>query len=596
MSSNTNAIESSQIRNGKAQVNEYGMLRLRVVFLIRPGWIDLFNKVLGSNFSSGYNHNNAASATNISISPPPPIVSGSMASSVSPGIGTDTSNHSTASSASSSKDDMKSCGNSINELFSKVFLNKLFSEDVEESKYNNVFVESIQVATRKSSTIYSVNPSFGGFHIDVIDDSDKSVNGESINEASNGNSVQSTASASASTSSPRKPKLNGSSNVSSLSSSASSSPKDKKSGNKKYNQHLKKSQLDDVKPKDRRYIADISRELWYLESKYQLAKWCSTLPPSESPCSESWCVPWNSVPPDSDDEDSDDDELINEKGMATVTRLGEMLDSKKVRKLVLKLDGASGGKGVFFVQSGSELMKQLRDYRISQEALPFAHERRNFTPNWAIQQYIHPPMLICGNRKFTIRVFSVILGNTSFIHPVYEVRAAPQEYDINDIDNDREADITNGGGVAAMHDRRYLAKDIPELAPILGNIHDFVAKFTNPTKGRPVPSEEDHWKERHKDTDEYSDSVVDFRKEMIDQMGGVSAAVVAHDVMVDQNGKLYLLETNHSPAAPPDELEGVFGEHLNELIIDFVRILLWGALNNDRTYTKSKPPSPWLLM
>mmetsp|Transcript_20822 Transcript_20822/g.25216 ORF Transcript_20822/g.25216 Transcript_20822/m.25216 type:complete len:395 (+) Transcript_20822:230-1414(+) len=281
--------------------------------------------------------------------------------------------------------------------------------------------------------------------------------------------------------------------------------------------------------------ADISHKYWYLESKYWLAK--SNL----SQCPESYAIEWSCEP---------------EKFVA---RIDSFISAES--PFVLKRDGGSGGSDINFVQSKEELVNFLVRAQETEEALPFINNRS--ITNWGLQRFIKPPFLLPkGNQfhKFSLRVYCIVLEDSDWMYSQVEVRLAPEPYTGANLSN-VGSHITNG----TRNGYRYLSTDFQELEFLKEVMVDFVSSLHRPELAPEI-------------TDDVEDLTLDQHRcfsQKLDDVAYSPCAVLAHDIMVDTNRRLYLIETNHSPSAPsPDTLDHKFLSHLDNFVCDMFELLL----------------------
>ncbi|KAH9251829.1 hypothetical protein BASA81_010272 [Batrachochytrium salamandrivorans] len=285
-------------------------------------------------------------------------------------------------------------------------------------------------------------------------------------------------------------------------------------------------------------VADCSTRFANLSSKVRLAKWVRGLVEPPIPvCPQSGWLRW--------DYDMSTPELGSEF----------LLDMKQNgTTYVMKKDGASGGSGIYFVNSIAQVERIVLEGIDLEEALPFLDERRDAIADWAVQRHIDSPMLLLGGHKFHLRAFVVHVDNRVFFYDTYEVRIAPLKWTMDF--EDRNCHITNGGGSEAHHERRFLAKDF-ELE--LGNIcRTKVPEFL-------------HYVLANAQSPESSEDL---------QPGWLPASVMGLDIMVDTTGRLHLLEANHSMAAPPVDEMTEFGCHVRQLCRRIVRQIVAAPLGH----------------
>ena len=287
-------------------------------------------------------------------------------------------------------------------------------------------------------------------------------------------------------------------------------------------------------------VADSSTKFINLSSKVRLAKWVRKL--QNTPftiCPSSGWLRW--------DLEIENVEEFRKQITNEVEEGAEFLrDVSPTHPWVIKKDGASGGNGIVFVSNLQQVKKALDEGRDLEEALPFLDDRRESIANWAAQRHIDKPMLLMDGHKFHLRAYVVGVGNRVFHYSRFEVRVAPVKWESDFAV--KGCHITNGGGSDAHHERRYLADQFPELAPAVAKLPEYLRYIVT------------HCQEP--ETAEVPDA------------SWTACAVMGLDIMVDVDYNLYLLEANHSPAAPPfDELHR-FGCHVRRFCQRLVRLLV----------------------
>ena len=289
-------------------------------------------------------------------------------------------------------------------------------------------------------------------------------------------------------------------------------------------------------------VADSSTKFINISSKVRLAKWLRKIDsPKFAICPPSGWIRW-----DFEIDDVAMFEKMIHKNPNSLEVGSEFLRCISVENpWVMKKDGASGGTGIVFVSNLAEVKKALDEGRDMEEALPFLDDRRESIPNWAIQQHINNPLLLDGH-KFHLRAFVISVGSRLFVYETYEVRVAPVKW--NRDFTVQGCHITNGGGAEAHHERRYLSNHFPELSDVTPKVLPFleyILKRCQEPEAAEVP--DSSW---------------------------IPAAVMGLDIMVDEQKNLFLLEANHSPAAPPYDETHQFGCHVRRFCQRLVRLLI----------------------
>jgi Tubulin-tyrosine ligase family len=229
-----------------------------------------------------------------------------------------------------------------------------------------------------------------------------------------------------------------------------------------------------------------------------------------------------------------------------------LLNQLHINDRVLKRDGSSGGHDVYILTDTAAGNAIIESSIAIQSELPFHHERE-VIPGWVLQEHINDPLLYAG-RKFHARVYALCCHNGStYVHEQVEVRVAESVYNSSDLTL-RSANITNGAGGSGT--QRALTADIPELAGLTTKLIAFVSDILQGVPARQCS---------HDDTTTASHS------------GSTSSSkhfsLLAFDVMVDVNERLWLLEVNHNPAIPNEGIAGAaFWEHLVQLCTDIIVI------------------------
>lgn len=163
-----------------------------------------------------------------------------------------------------------------------------------------------------------------------------------------------------------------------------------------------------------------------------------------------------------------------------------------------------------------------------------------------------PPLLIKGRRKFHIRTYLVVLEKLqspdlleTFVFNRHEVRVAGVPVAEDDSERNPVAHITNGA--LSSTTERVLMDTVDELKQrqIQKKLERFVAetfgKHLQPDLARRINVSRN---------DEPSPAIRKF-------------AVAGLDLMVTDDSRIYLLEVNANPAAPPEtSVDEPFKEHL----------------------------------
>lgn len=175
-----------------------------------------------------------------------------------------------------------------------------------------------------------------------------------------------------------------------------------------------------------------------------------------------------------------------------------------------------------------------------------------------MQRYVRDPMLVDG-RKFDIRAFALVTHDLRVLwFEDWIVRTCSERFDMRDVSN-RTAHISNHC-VQARSDKFGAFEEGNEM---------FAADFRNRLRRR---RGDDAGARLH------ASIVAQMRRAVaqtvacvIDAMGGGDAydafQVLGYDFMPDENGKVWLLEVNGSPAAA-ERMTPTIAEDLVELAVD----------------------------
>jgi hypothetical protein len=262
---------------------------------------------------------------------------------------------------------------------------------------------------------------------------------------------------------------------------------------------------------------------------------------------------------------------------------------------VLKAPLGSRGEGIYFVGSIDEMYEIIeanrdKTYEAGQDFLENIIETKGRIPSWVLQAEIRPPLLIKDGRKFHIRTYVVVVEKLYhedmidvYMYNRHEVRiAAERVSDQESIVADslgltgskqrgRLAHITNGSSSELTE--RVLLQDVDELMAM--NMQDKVNTFVAQAFGRHfvpdmirrVARQEQMVQQAARIASPTSSSAAPFPTSKF-AMAGV-------DLMVTKEGRLYLLEVNNNPAAPPAHLtKDPFADHLVGYMTDLVGLVL----------------------
>jgi len=279
------------------------------------------------------------------------------------------------------------------------------------------------------------------------------------------------------------------------------------------------------------------------------------------------------------------------------------LEGAKDTFAVLKEPMGSQGKGIYFVRDVDEIHKVINEHRERAQAEPDFLDNliavKGRIPSWGkfisdakgircvpvqsisailltlllnisisfavLQAEVVPSLLIRDRRKFHIRTYLVVLEKLHhpdlmdiFIFNRHEVRIAGISVEEGDTERNPMAHITNGA--LSNTTERVLLVDVPELSSrgMQDKLETFVAecfaKHLVPDIARRINLSA---------TEEGNNSSI--RK----------FGVAGLDLMVTEDEKIFLLEVNSNPAAPPEDVvTDSFAEHLQGFMHDLVDLVV----------------------
>lgn len=268
---------------------------------------------------------------------------------------------------------------------------------------------------------------------------------------------------------------------------------------------------------------------------------------------------------------------------------------------VLKEPMGSQGRGIFFVKDAEEIHKIISEHR--QRALDEPHfldnliERKGRIPSWGkyssrfslrskcnmfsvnkflthtatstlgafsvLQAEVIPALLI-ENRKFHIRSYLLVTEQPNlegwlemFIYNRHEVRIAGVPVKENDSERDPLAHITNGA--LSNTTERRLIEQVPQLKD--SGFQDKLETFIAETFGKHLLP--DISRRVGYSLNQNSDSKIK------------QFAIAGLDLMVTAEGRIFLLEANVNPAAPPASMvNDDFLGHLTGFMQDLLNLVM----------------------
>ncbi|CAB9521751.1 expressed unknown protein [Seminavis robusta] len=240
---------------------------------------------------------------------------------------------------------------------------------------------------------------------------------------------------------------------------------------------------------------------------------------------------------------------------------------------VLKEPMGSRGEGVFFVKDAEEIHKIISEHRQRAQKEPGFLDKliaaKGRIPSWVLQAEVAPCLLVKGKHKFHLRSFLVVVENLShpdilevFVYKRHEVRMAATPVATDDPSNrDREAHITNGS--SSETEKRELLDNIKELTD--RNMQDKVETFVASVFGLHLLPDMLGRVKYAASQEGPSQTAHQVRR----------FAVAAIDMMVCSDDRIYLLEVNVNPSAPPENLVNKdFRNHLTGFMQDLIDLIM----------------------
>jgi hypothetical protein len=276
-------------------------------------------------------------------------------------------------------------------------------------------------------------------------------------------------------------------------------------------------------------------------------------------------------------------------------------NSSEIKYAVLKEPMGSQGQGIYFVSSAEEIHEIIDEHRVRAQSesdfldnliavkgripswgkLPWSYARRGLLEPYSLtddrqflplcdppvlQAEVYPALLIKSRRKFHIRTYLVILEKLGHrdvldlvIYNRHEVRIAGVPVPENDTERDPVSHITNGALSDATE--RVMLHEVDELTrrEVQRKTEVFVAE----TFGKHLLP--DMERRINQSANQEGGSNVLLRK----------FALAGLDIMVTEDNRIYLLEVNSNPAAPPEwTVHGTFREHLQVFLHSLVDLVV----------------------
>lgn len=256
---------------------------------------------------------------------------------------------------------------------------------------------------------------------------------------------------------------------------------------------------------------------------------------------------------------------------------------------VLKTPLGSRGEGVFFVSTHEEIVDRVQDnYRraVAEKNGTFLKDllaSKGRIPSWTLSGEIQS-MLVRGRRKFHLRSYVAFIERAGFenkrscldgyVYNRHEVRVAENSVDDTIIhyntapsgatNRDRRAHITNGA--SSGETGRYMLHEIDELASL--NMDKKLEEFLARVFDRLAPDLVSRVREINKEIENHQPDQRQHPEK------ATKFAIAGIDIMLDESERLYILEVNVNPAAPPEHvISDTFRSHLIQICQDLTRLV-----------------------
>lgn len=231
---------------------------------------------------------------------------------------------------------------------------------------------------------------------------------------------------------------------------------------------------------------------------------------------------------------------------------------------VLKEPMGSRGIGIFFVKNAEEIHEIIDQHKKQAMAKPnFLDDliaSKGRIPSWVLQAEVQPCLLIRNRRKFHIRSYVVGVEKLDiddlidiYLYKRHEVRIASLPMPVDDDDRNRHkaAHVVNGAKVFEF------LHETPELKGLQERLEVFIAQIFA----------------KHIIQDLSRRVNMSAREEV--NTHAAKFVVAGLDVMVTEDGRLYLLEVNVNPIIPPPgTLEEIYETHLVGFMRDLVHLIV----------------------
>ena len=239
------------------------------------------------------------------------------------------------------------------------------------------------------------------------------------------------------------------------------------------------------------------------------------------------------------------------------------IDSTSKRIAVLKEPMGSRGTGVFFVRDADEIHSIIDEHRqraVSENGfLDNLIDKKGRIPSWVLQAEVKPCLLIRDRRKFHIRTYVVCVESNAlldepldgeeeedlmktYIYNRHEIRIADEPLVASE--HEQLGERSRGAHITETFDRKLL-QDEPELVNrnLGAKVESFVAKTFDalcPDMERRIVMSA----EALEGENENSRGCMVLPHKF---------AIAGLDLMLTEDERIYLLEVNVNPSAPPPE-------------------------------------------
>jgi len=207
------------------------------------------------------------------------------------------------------------------------------------------------------------------------------------------------------------------------------------------------------------------------------------------------------------------------------------------RKWILKLEDGYSAKDVHIINS-------IDDFRLILDPV-------HLNKRWVLQEYICNPMLLFGKYKFHLRSHLIILNQKVHIFNSCNILAATNIYNTTDF-SDIKSHITNVSvNKSSANHTTYISDEFPDIHRLMPEVYDLIEKSLV------LPN-------------------MDYKQ--LQYNGWVLYALLAHDILVDETGKLFLLEINNSPGMYRlDQMTIVYEKNTKKFINGMFNIFIHGS-------------------